>query len=165
VFLGFFTKWVREMPGEAVSEAILIIAGVIMIGVLASAVYLSISYIGGAVDASSLAGSQRLLTDVQIVFATNTSSTTLLVYLQNIGEQPVYNVPLGTLYFGPENQQQPVGYGGTAPDWTVNTQVLNPGSTATITINLAQPLAKGAYYTVMYVTQNGVQTQYTFQVV
>lgn len=153
------------MPGEAVSEAILIIAGVVMIGILASAVYLSISYIGSAVDASSLAGSQRLLTDVQIVFATNTSSTTVYVYLQNVGEQPVYDVPLGTLYFGLENQQQPIGYGGSPPDWTVNTQVLNPGSTATITITLSQPLVKGDYYTVMYVTQNGIETEYTFQVV
>jgi hypothetical protein len=47
----------------------------------------------------------------------------------------------------------------------VNTQVLNPGSTATITITLSQPLVKGSYYTVMYVTQNGVQAEYTFQVV
>jgi flagellar protein FlaG len=153
------------MPGEAVSEAILIIAGVIMIGVLAGSVYLSISYIGSAVDASSLAGSQRLLTDIQIVFATNTTSTTVYVYLQNIGEQPVENLGLGTLYFGLENQQQPVGYGGPAPSWTTNTQTLNPGSTATIVLTLSQALTKGSYYTVMYVTQNGAQAEYTFQVV
>ncbi|PSO08004.1 hypothetical protein B9Q04_07810, partial [Candidatus Marsarchaeota G2 archaeon BE_D] len=86
-------------------------------------------------------------------------------YLQNIGEEPVYNLQLGTLYFGLENQQQPIGYNSPAPSWTVNTQVLNPGSTATITITLSQPLVKGSYYTVMYVTQNGVQAEYTFQVV
>ncbi len=158
-------RWVMVVPGEAVSEAILIIAGVIMIGVLAGTIYLSISYIGSAVDASSLAGSQRLLTEVQIVFATNTTSTTLYAYLQNIGEQPVYNLQLGTLYFGLENQQQPIGYNAPAPSWSVNMQVLNPGSTATITITLSQPLVKGSYYTVMYVTQNGVQAEYTFQVV
>lgn len=152
------------MAGEAVSEAILVIAGIIMIGMLAGTVYMSVSYIGSAMDASSIAGSKKLLTEVQIVFATNTSSTTLYVYLQNVGEQPVY-VSLGTLYFGPQGRQQPIGYGGPAPSWTTNIQLLNPGSTATLSVALAEPLVKGGYYTVMYVTQNGVQAEYTFQVV
>jgi flagellar protein FlaG len=153
------------MPGEAISEAILVIAGVVMIGILAGAIYVSLSYIGSAVDSSSLMGSQRLMTQVQVAFATNTTSTTVYVYLQNIGEEPVYNVPQGTLYFGPEGEEQPVGYGVTAPAWTSNALLLNPGYTATITLTLSQPLSKGSYYTVMYVTQNGVSTEYTFQVI
>lgn len=152
------------MAGEAVSEAILVIAGIMMIGMLAGTVYLSVSYIGSALDASSLAGSKKLLTEVEVVFATNTSPTTLYVYLQNVGEQPVY-VSLGTLYFGPQGGQQPIGYGGPPPSWTANTQLLNPGSTATITVSLSEPLVKGGYYTVMYVTQNGVKAEYTFEVV
>ena len=152
------------MPTEAISEAILLIASVVLIATLASGLYISIGYISGATISSSLHNSQKLLTQVQIVFATNISSTTLYVYIQNIGEYPVYNFALGTLYFGLENQEQPIGYGGPAPSWSTNTQVLNPGSTAQITITLSSSLVKGSFYTVMYVTPNGVSSSYTFEV-
>jgi|SRR5579862_9451052 len=152
------------MPGEVMNEAILIIASVVIIGALIGSVYISISYIGGAMTVSSLHGSQKLLTDVQIDYATNISSTVLAVYLQNTGDVPISNVPLSTMYFGQQNDQLPIGFGGSAPYWNTSASILNPGQTINITITSLAPLTQNQYYTVMYVTPNGISASYTLQV-
>ena len=152
------------MVSEVISEAILLIASVIMIGALVGAVYFSISYIGTALTSSSLLNSEKLLTTVQVVYATNVTSTKVYVYVQNVGAEPVQGVAQSTLYFGLENQQQPVGYGGPAPNWSASVEVLNPGSTMTLTLNLARPLVKYGFYTVMFDTPNGATSTYTFEV-
>jgi archaeal flagellar protein FlaG len=152
------------MPGEVMNEAILIIASVILIGALVGSVYVSITYIGGAMTASSLHGSQKLLTEVQIDYATNISSTVLAVYVQNTGSVAVVNVPTSTMYFGQENDQLPIGFGGPTPYWNTSAAILNPGQTINITITVPTPLAQNQYYTVMYVTPNGISATYTLQV-
>ena len=152
------------MPGEVMNEAILIIASVVLIGALVGSVYVSITYIGGAMTASSLHGSQKLLTEVQIDYATNISSTVLAVYIQNTGSVAIPNVPTSTMYFGQEYDQLPIGFGGPTPYWNTSTTVLNPGQTINITITVPTPFAQNQYYTVMYVTPNGISTTYTLQV-
>lgn len=152
------------MPGEVMNEAILIIASVVLIGALIGSVYVSITYIGGAMTESSLHGSQKLLTDVQIDYATNITSTTVVAYLQNTGSVPIEGVSLSTVYFGLENQQFPVGFNSTAPSWNTTATILNPGQTISINITSATPLTENQYYSVMYVTPNGISATYTLQV-
>ena len=152
------------MPGEVMNEAILIIASVVLIGALVGSVYVSISYIGGAMTASSLHGSQKLLTEVQIDYATNISSSVLAIYIQNTGSVPVSNVFLSTMYFGVQNDQQPIGFGGSAPYWNTTATILNPGQTINVTITVPAPLIQNQYYSILYVTPNGVSTTYTLQV-
>lgn len=152
------------MPGEVINESILIIASVIMIGALAGSVYVGIAYAGSALSSSSLQGSQKLLTDVQIDYATNLTSTQIAVYVQNTGSAPINFFHSSTVYFGVQNSQMPIGYGGPAPFWNSSATLLNPGSTAQVNITAAQALQKNAYYTVMYITPNGISATYTFEV-
>jgi len=152
------------MPGEVMNEAILIIASVVLIGALIGSVYVSITYIGGAMTESSLHGSQKLLTDVQIDYATNVSSTVVSAYLQNTGSVPIQDFQLSTVYFGPENQELPIGFGGPAPNWNATAAVLNPGQTININITAAAPLSENQFYSLMVVTPNGISASYTLQV-
>jgi len=152
------------MPGEVLNEAILIIASVVLIGALVGSVYVSITYIGGAMTQSSLHGSQKLLTDVQIDFATNISSTIISAYLQNTGSVPIQDIQLSTVYFGLENQQLPIGFGGPAPNWNTTAIILNPGQTISINITSSSTLTANQFYSLMYVTPNGISASYTLQV-
>jgi archaeal flagellar protein FlaG len=152
------------MPAEAINEAILIIASVILIGALAATAYVSISYLGGAMTASSIQGSDKLLTEVQIDYATNISSTTIAVFVQNVGNIPVFNVARSTLYFGPQNDEVPIGFGGPAPNWNTSSVTFNPGQTIQVNITSPSSLIQNAFYSVMYVTPNGISSSYTLQV-
>jgi archaeal flagellar protein FlaG len=152
------------MPGEVINEAILIIASIVLIGALVGSVYVSISYIGGAMTQSSLRGSQKLLTEIQIDYATNITSTTLVAYVQNTGGAPIQYVTSSTVYFGPQNDELPIGYSTVAPSWNTTATVLNPGQTMSINITSAAPLSVNDYYSMMFVTPNGISASYTLQV-
>jgi archaeal flagellar protein FlaG len=152
------------MPGEVMNEAILIIASIVLIGALIGSVYVSITYIGGAMTESSLHGSQKLLTEIQIDYATNITSTTIVAYVQNTGSVPIENIVLSTVYFGQENQELPIGYDTVAPTWNTTASILNPGQTISINITSASTLTQNQYYSMMYVTPNGISATYTLQV-
>ena len=146
------------------NEAILIIASIVLIGALIGSVYVSITYIGGAMTESSLHGSQKLLTEIQIDYATNITSSTIVAYIQNTGSVPVENIVLSTVYFGQENQELPIGYNSAAPSWNTTASILNPGQTISINITSATTLTQNQYYSMMYVTPNGISATYTLQV-
>ncbi len=151
------------MASEIISESIMIIASVILVGILAGVLYSSVSMIGTQYSSYAILQSQKLTMDLQIVYATNTSPTQIVVYLQNVGMTSIPNLQTSTLYVGPQGQLTPVGYGTSPPSWNSPAQSLNPGSTVQLTISLSSPL-KAGYYTVMFVSSTGFSTSYTFQV-
>jgi len=152
-----------KMAGEVISESILIIASITLIGILAGAVFYAITSMGSGLDSMSNLMSQKLTTSLEIIYATNTSSTEVVFYLQNLGQTPVY-FSSSTVYFGKLYSLQPIGYSSPAPSWTSQTTVLNPGETAEITITLSTQLQQNQDYEIMFVTSNGYETSYVFEV-
>ncbi|WP_238027086.1 hypothetical protein [Metallosphaera javensis (ex Hofmann et al. 2022)] len=152
------------MAGEIISESILIIASVTLVGVLVAGVYYSLTSISSGMSSMSLSLAQKMTTDLKIVYVTNTSSDTVVIYLQNIGETSIL-MSSSTLFFGKVYQLQPTGYSTTSPpNWTSSVTILSPGSTAKITLTLPAPLQQGQYYEVMFDAQNGYETNYVFEV-
>ncbi|MCH1770293.1 MULTISPECIES: hypothetical protein [Metallosphaera] len=152
------------MAGEIISESILIIASITLVGVLVAGVYFSLTSISSGMSSMSLSLSQKLTTDLKIVYATNVSSTTVVIYIQNTGETDIF-MSSSTLYFGKVYQLQPTGYSTSSPpNWTSSVAVLSPGSTAKITLTLPAPLQQYQYYEAMFVAQNGYETDYVFEV-
>ncbi|QIW22709.1 flagellar biosynthesis protein FlaG [Sulfolobus sp. S-194] len=153
------------MASEAISESIMLIVSIVLIGALAGIVFSLVSSISTSMMSYGLLESQKLVTNLQIDYATNTSPTTVVVYLQNVGESTIFNLDQSILYFGPEGNLQQIGYNtGTPPYWTVNINTLYPGSVAKITIYLSSPLSSNQYYTVEIYTPNGYSVSYTFGV-
>jgi len=68
------------MVSQVISESIMIIVVVIIIGVMSSAIYSIISSIGSSMLSASVIQSQRLVTDIQIVYATNTSKSQVIFF-------------------------------------------------------------------------------------
>ncbi|ADX81498.1 flagellar protein FlaG [Saccharolobus islandicus] len=153
------------MASEVISETIMLIVAVTLVGVVAGSVFSVVSSISTNMVSYSILQSQKLVTDLQIDYATNASSTTIIVYLHNIGESTIFNLKNSVLYFGPQGNLQQIGYNSssTLPYWVVNTNTLYPGSVAKITIYLSSPLSTTQYYTVQLVTPNGYSVSYTFE--
>ena len=78
--------------------------------------------LGVQCSSSSVADSQKLLTDVQIDYAANMSSKQVDVFVQNVGSVPVRNIETSSVYFGVEYQEVPIGLGGPAPNWNASSQ-------------------------------------------
>ncbi|AOL16981.1 flagellar biosynthesis protein FlaG [Sulfolobus sp. A20] len=152
------------MTSEVISESIMLIVAITLIGVLAGIVFSVVSSIATSMSSNSILESQRLLTDLQIDYATNTSPTIIVVYLHNVGEVTVYNLQDGVLYFGADGNLQQIGFNsGIKPYWIVSTNTLNPGSVAEITIYLSSPLSSSQYYTIEYVTSYGYIVTYALK--
>ncbi|QXJ28248.1 Flagella-related protein FlaG [Saccharolobus shibatae B12] len=152
------------MASEVISETIMLIVAVTLVGVVAGSVFSVVSSISTNMVSYSMLQSQKLVTDLQIDYVTNASSTTVIVYLHNIGESTIFNLKNSVLYFGPQGNLQQIGYSSSAlPYWVVNTNTLYPGSVAKIIIYLSSPLSTTQYYTVQLVTPNGYSVSYTFE--
>ncbi|MCW1302543.1 MAG: flagellar biosynthesis protein FlaG [Candidatus Rehaiarchaeum fermentans] len=153
------------MTSEVISESIMLIATITLIGILVGIVFSVVSSISTSMASYATFQSQKLLTNLQIDYATNTSPTTVVIYLHNIGEATIFNLKNSILYFGPQGNLQQIGYdNGTPPYWVVSTNVLYPGSVAEITIYLSTPLSTSQYYMIQFVTSNGYSTSYVFGV-
>jgi|ECHvirMinimDraft_2_1075157.scaffolds.fasta_scaffold02676_2 flagellar protein FlaG len=152
------------MASEIISESIMVIATIVLVGVLAGALFYTVSTMSTSMASYTVLQSQRLTTDVQIVYATNTSSTQIVAYVQNVGESTVFNLGSSQVYFGPQGGLQQLGFNSVAPSWTTSSSTLSPGQTVKLTLTLSSPLTQGQYYTIMFVTPTGYQTEYTFQV-
>lgn len=100
------------MASEVISETIMLIVAVTLVGVLAGSVFSVVSSISTNMVSYSMLQSQRLVTDLQIDYVTNSSSTTVIVYLHNIGESIIFNLKNSVLYFGPQGNLQQIGYKG-----------------------------------------------------
>ncbi|MCH4815372.1 MAG: flagellin [Saccharolobus sp.] len=152
------------MASEVISETIMLIVAVTLVGVVAGSVFSVVSSISTNMVSYSMLQSQKLVTDLQIDYVTNASSATVIVYLHNIGESTIFNLKNSVLYFGPQGNLQQIGYNSSAlPYWVVNTNTLYPGSVAKIIIYLSSPLSTTQYYTVQLVTPNGYSVSYTFE--
>ncbi|TRM84751.1 flagellar biosynthesis protein FlaG, partial [Sulfolobus sp. A20-N-G8] len=66
------------MTSEVISESIMLIVAITLIGVLAGIVFSVVSSIATSMSSNSILESQRLLTDLQIDYATNTSPTIIV---------------------------------------------------------------------------------------
>lgn len=67
------------MASEVISETIMLIVAVTLVGVLAGSVFSVVSSISTNMVSYSMLQSQRLVTDLQIDYVTNSSSTTVIV--------------------------------------------------------------------------------------
>lgn len=152
------------MAGEIISESLLTVASIVLVGILFTAIIYSITSIGSGLDSMSTLLSKKMVTSLKIVYATNTSSTQVVFYLQNIGQEPIY-ISTSTVYFGKLYSLQPIGYSSTTPpSWTSQINILNPGQTAQINITLSSPLQINQDYEIMFVTSAGYEVTYVFEV-
>ena len=156
------------MASITIEEAIIVVSTIIATSILAAAIFSSLSRIEASYKSVVAATEEKMGTDIKIVFATSTSSTTVKVWVKNVGTSRIAPsmIVSSDLFFGKVDNAARLNY---SSDWSysiVNDDgdgVWEPGETLEITITLSSALSQGDYY-VRFVLYNGKDAEYMFSV-
>ena len=158
------------MGSSVVSEGIVLVAVVIAAATISQVFLSSIGGLQQGSVAMSEKLSDKMETEIAILKAVNTSSTTVKVWIKNVGSSimPLDSVKIGDVLFGEYGNFDYLTYSesGAGWDYTVlgsTDSNWNPSETIEITVTTASALAKGDYY-FSYTTHNGVNEELYFSI-
>jgi len=116
---------------------------------------------------------EKALTSIKIVFATNSSNTTVKVWIKNIGQKSISKdlISKASLIFGSSSKCELIAFNSsTPPSWNFklaydndNDGVWDPSETIEIEITWNDVLTVGDYY-VKFIMHNGVSDDYYFSI-
>ncbi len=141
--------------------------------ILVSSIILATTFTGiiiskaGTLEAifTSTTASKRstILTDIKIIYATNTTSSTIVVWVKNIGKQPIVEIESVDVYFGAINSVNRIPYSASStPSWAYeDNSIWDIMETKKIIINYGTPLSQTTYL-IKVTTPNGVSNEYIF---
>lgn len=158
------------MASSTVSDGIVLIAVVIAAATI-SQVFLS--SIGGLQRGSVVMSeklSDKMETEIAILKAVNTSSTTVKVWIKNVGRSimPLDSVKAGDVLFGEYGDFDYLTFNETGAGWDYNIlgstdSNWQPSETIEVTVTSASDFAKGDYY-FSYTTHNGINEELIFSI-
>jgi len=157
------------MASGIMSEAILIIASVVIATSVAGVVMSQVGVFESTFTATTEGQKDTLLTNFKIVMATNTTDDNVSIWIKNVGQNPISSVDKVDVYFGEIDQVQNIPYDpvcAPCPDdtWKYDTipspvwQIMD-----TVSLNITDnDLQKGVTYQVTVITPNGVSDEQIF---
>ncbi|HEY4681610.1 MAG TPA: flagellin [Nitrosarchaeum sp.] len=157
------------MASGIMSEAILIIASVVIATSVAGVVMSQVGVFESTFTATTEGQKDTLLTNFKIVMATNTTDDNVSIWVKNIGQNPISSVDKVDVYFGEIDQVQNIPYDqGCAPPcpddtWKYDT-VPDPWQIMdTFSLNITDnDLLRDVTYQVTVITPNGVSDEHIF---
>ena len=154
------------MASNLIGEAILIIASVIVAGSVAGIVMSKVGVFESTVTSTSEAQKDKMLTKIEIIYASNSTDTDLNVWVKNIGKNPVSGLNKADLYFGPIDAASRFPYvlGGGADSWEYHPSLPTLWQEMdTVQLNVTDDdLTKNTTYFLRFTTPNGVSDDYIF---
>lgn len=150
------------------SEAILIIASVVIATSVAGVVMSQLGIFESTFTATTEGQKDMILTKIKIVYATNTTDNNVNVWVKNIGINPIVNPNATDVYFGeidsvtriPLNTKQQLDN-----TWFFDAPLPKPAwqLADTHSINITDTdIIRGVTYVVSITTPNGVTDEYIF---
>ncbi|MGI0076832.1 MAG: flagellin [Nitrosopumilaceae archaeon] len=156
------------MASGIMSEAILIIASVVIATSIAGVVMNQVGVFQSTFTATTESQKDIILTDVKIVYASgNDVNNYVNVWIKNIGVNPIVNANQTDVYFGQIGQVKnyPHNKIKTEDTWRWNSPLPEPtwqtSNTHSINITDAQ-ITTGVTYQLTVTTPNGVSDEYIF---
>jgi len=157
------------MAAGIMGEAILIIASVVIATSIAAVVMNQVGIFQSTFTATTQGQKEQLLTKVQIIMATNTTDSHVVIWVKNTGVNPIGFLDKVDVYFGQINQIQRIPYDLVQNDLTWRYD-LPPAPTPTLwqkmdtfAVNVTDNnLQKGVTYHVTVSTPNGVIDEHIF---
>jgi len=98
------------MASGIMSEAILIIASVVIATSIAGVVMNQVGVFESTFTATTEGQKDTLLTNFKIVMATNTTDNTVSIWIKNVGQNPISSLDKVDVYFGEIGQIQNIPY-------------------------------------------------------
>ncbi|RLE49230.1 MAG: hypothetical protein DRJ31_05665 [Candidatus Methanomethylicota archaeon] len=155
------------MSSVTYSESIILIASIIVASLFAGIVLSSMGMIESAYTSISQSERTTLTTKIKVIFADQLDSTTVYVYVKNIGKTVITSVDKVDIYFGKYGSAQYIPYNSSSyPTWNytlLNNNIWGPNDTIRITVYSSTTLDEGIYV-VKVVTPNGVEDEYVFSI-
>jgi flagellar protein FlaG len=156
------------MASGIMSEAILIIASVVIATAIAGVVMSQVGVFESTFTATTESQKDIILTDVKIVFASgNDVGNYVNVWIKNVGVNPIVNANNTDVYFGPIGSVKNYPHNKiiTEDTWRWNSPLPEPtwqiSNTHSINITDAQ-ITTGVTYQLTVTTPNGVSDEYIF---
>src|SRR3989344_6348124 len=158
------------MASGIMSEAILIIASVVIATSIAGVVMNQVGVFESTFTATTEGQKDTLLTNFKIVMATNTTDDNVSIWIKNVGQNPISSLNKVDVYFGEIDQVQNIPYDqncvAPCPDdtWKYDSvpatvwQIMD-----TLSINITDnDIQKDVTYQVTVTTPNGVSDEQIF---
>lgn len=151
------------MASAVFTEAILIVASVIVAAGLAGVVMTKVGSFQSTFTQTTENQKQTVLTNIKIIYLTNTTGTSVNSWVKNIGSYPITTPSSTDIYFGQVNQMQKIPYSnppsGLSWEFSSPMSVWNQESTAQIGISNLSAIQCGITYELQVTTPNGVSDQ------
>ena len=150
------------------SEAILIIASVVIATSIAGVVMSQLGIFESTFTATTESQKDMILTKIKIVYATNTTDNHVNVWIKNIGVNPVVNANKTDVYFGEIDQVQSMVHNSKKQinnNWMWDASLPQPiwQISDTHSVNITDnDLFPGRTYQISITTPNGVSDEYIF---
>ena len=144
----------------------MIVAGVMSAVVVFQAFYPAVQQTSDAMASMERRIGDRMKSQVDIVHAAAYGGTNALIWVKNIGAEPIKAVERCDIFFGPDGNFSRIDHkdvGGPTPywDWGVeNDTAWNPTATLVVTVTYGSPLS-GRYF-VKFTAPNGISDDYYF---
>jgi len=158
------------MASGIMSEGILIIASVVIATSIAGVVMSQVGVFESTFTATTENQKDIMLTNVKIVYATNTTADHVSVWIKNIGINPVLDANKTDVYYGEINQVQKITHNSKKQNddtWMWNAPLPQPSwqISDTHSINITDvDLTDGVTYQVTVITPNGVEDEEIFTI-
>jgi len=158
------------MSSTMISEAIIMVAVIVAGSMLTQVFLISITRFQYSSNWATKDLSEKMLTSVLIIYATNSSSSELIFWVKNIGAVSLTRQLVkmsDVVLVGPSDVSE-FSYSDSGSGWSYS--LLNSedekwdyGETIQVTLRLGSQLEPGDY-TLIFVVYNGVKTEYTFTI-
>ena len=150
--------------GSAVfTEAILIVASVIIAAGLAGVVMTKVGTFQSTFTQTTENQKQTILTNIKILYDVSPDKASIVnAWVKNVGTYSITNTQNVDVYFGQTGQMQRIPYGTGIMEWSYNTPVSSwdKGSTVQINISNLPQIACGTIYELQVTTPNGISDEY-----
>jgi archaeal flagellar protein FlaG len=150
--------------GSAVfTEAILIVASVIVAAGLAGVVMTKVGTFQSTFTQTTENQKQTILTNIKILYAQNPTSTSINAWVKNVGTYSITNTQNIDVYFGQTGAMQRIPYNAIgSQSWTFSSPVTSWDKANTVQINLSDlsTIQCSAVYELQVTTPNGVSDEY-----
>ncbi|MDE1861587.1 MAG: flagellin [Thaumarchaeota archaeon] len=151
------------MASAVFTEAILIVASVIVAAGLAGVVMAKVGSFQSTFSQSTEDQKQAVLTSIKIIYVTNTTDTSVSAWVKNVGSYPITTPQNTDIYFGQVNQMQRIPYSdppsGLSWEFSTAMTVWDQENTTQINISNLSAIQCGVTYDIQVTTPNGVSDQ------
>lgn len=158
------------MGAGVISEAVLIIASVIVAGMITGIVMSKVGSFESYYTATSEAQKEKMLSKLEIIYVSKLNSTSVNVWIKNTGLSPITELSLVDVYFGQIGSVDYVAYStDSTPQWvfagaTTTSSVWSQGETIQIVLQADSSLTTSVSHLIQFTISNGVFDDHIFSV-